>query len=134
MAVFALIWILLTTPIILGTSIASATTTAETDGDSPPPPTSPTTPTEEPEEPEPEEDQEPDEQHSICGQVTGAAVRSIGVAQPVHSRGAESYAYRRHIGSKYAGPYGSPCRDPTRQDTFADPKGGSVHTVQGRGG
>jgi hypothetical protein len=45
MAVFALIWILLTTPIILGTSIASATTTATEDGS----PTTLTTPTEEPE-------------------------------------------------------------------------------------
>lgn len=51
MAIFAITWILLTTPIILGTSIASATTTTEDDS-----PTTPTTPTEEPEqEPSPAE-------------------------------------------------------------------------------
>jgi Ca2+-binding RTX toxin-like protein len=62
-ALFAITWILLTTPIILGTSIASATTT-EADDNSPATLTTPTGEPEQPEDPSPAEPS-PEEQITI---------------------------------------------------------------------
>jgi hypothetical protein len=78
MVIFATTWILLTTPMISGTSIASATIEqqggiggeATTDDDSP---TTPTTPTEEPEEqPEPSPAEPPEDEITITEEPSPA--------------------------------------------------------------
>jgi hypothetical protein len=66
MTIIAITWILLITPVILGTSIASATTTAEDDS-----PTTPTTPTEEPEELEPSPAEPPEDETTVTEEPTG---------------------------------------------------------------